>query len=92
MFPFGGCTKLGIVVDNKKCIFDAYCFCWYMYIVASHTWMRPSLRGEGPDAREGHSAALVGKRLFVFGGCGKSSSNEEVYYNDLYVLNTGNCL
>lgn len=52
--------------------------------------MSPSLRGEGPEAREGHSAALVGRRLFVFGGCGKSSSNnDEVYYNDLYILNTG---
>ncbi|XP_024027283.1 uncharacterized protein LOC21402019 isoform X2 [Morus notabilis] len=56
---------------------------------SSHTWISPSLRGEGPEAREGHSAALVGKRLFIFGGCGKSSSsNEEVYYNDLYILNT----
>ncbi|KAJ4713221.1 kelch domain-containing protein 3-like isoform X2 [Melia azedarach] len=56
---------------------------------SSHTWISPSVRGEGPEAREGHSAALVGKRLFVFGGCGKSSdTNEEVYYNDLYILNT----
>lgn len=58
--------------------------------VASHTWISPSLRGDGPEAREGHSAALVGKRLFIFGGCGKSSNNsDEVYYNDLYILNTG---
>ncbi|XP_023531128.1 RING finger protein B isoform X1 [Cucurbita pepo subsp. pepo] len=54
-----------------------------------HTWICPSLRGEGPEAREGHSSTLVGKRLFVFGGCGKSiSNNDEVYYNDLYILNT----
>ncbi|XP_038880676.1 host cell factor 2 isoform X3 [Benincasa hispida] len=54
-----------------------------------HTWICPSLRGEGPEAREGHSATLVGKRLFIFGGCGKSiSNNDEVYYNDLYILNT----
>ncbi|KAL6177987.1 hypothetical protein ACLB2K_049507 [Fragaria x ananassa] len=56
---------------------------------SSHTWISPTLKGEGPEAREGHSAALVGKRLFVFGGCGKSANNnEEVYYNDLYILNT----
>ncbi|XP_048443687.1 tip elongation aberrant protein 1 isoform X1 [Pyrus x bretschneideri] len=54
-----------------------------------HTWISPSLRGEAPEAREGHSAALVGKRLFIFGGCGKSaSSDNEVYFNDLYILNT----
>ena len=63
------------------------------HIVASHTWISPNVRGDGPDAREGHSAALVGKRLFIFGGCGKSSDNShEIYYNDLYILNTGNFL
>ncbi|KAM1786570.1 hypothetical protein ACFX12_039329 [Malus domestica] len=54
-----------------------------------HTWISPSLRGEGPEARDGHGAALVGKRLFIFGGCGKyASSDNEVYFNDLYILNT----
>ncbi|XP_027192931.1 uncharacterized protein [Cicer arietinum] len=53
------------------------------------TWESPIIRGEGPEAREGHSAAVVGKRLFIFGGCGKSAdNNNEVYYNDLYILNT----
>ncbi|GFZ16991.1 Galactose oxidase/kelch repeat superfamily protein [Actinidia rufa] len=46
-------------------------------------------RGDRPDAREGHSAARVGKRLFIFGGCGKSSDNsDEEFYDDLYILNT----
>ncbi|KAK7328499.1 hypothetical protein VNO77_22608 [Canavalia gladiata] len=55
----------------------------------SHTWISPSIRGEGPEAREGHSAAVVGKRLFIFGGCGRSADKiNEVYYNDLYILNT----
>ena len=62
----------------------------HVYVAATHTWICPSVRGEGPEAREGHSAALVGKRLFIFGGCGKSSDkNKEIYYNDLYILNTG---
>lgn len=53
------------------------------------TWDSPIIRGEGPEAREGHSAAVVGKRLYIFGGCGKSAdNNNEVYYNDLYILNT----
>ncbi|KAH1201500.1 Rab9 effector protein with kelch motifs [Glycine max] len=52
------------------------------------TWVSPTIRGEGPPAREGHSAAVVGKRLFIFGGCGKSAdNNNELYYNDLYILN-----
>jgi hypothetical protein len=59
--------------------------------LALQTWECPIIRGEGPEAREGHSAAVVGQRLFIFGGCGKSAdNNNEVYYNDLYILNTGN--
>ncbi|KAA3460615.1 kelch domain-containing protein 3-like isoform X2 [Gossypium australe] len=55
----------------------------------TNTWICPSVRGEGPEEREGHGAAVVGKRLFIFGGCGKSSdNNDEVYYNNLYILNT----
>ncbi|CAA7043224.1 unnamed protein product [Microthlaspi erraticum] len=56
---------------------------------SSHTWICPDVRGEGPEAREAHSATLVDKCLFIFGGCGKSSgSDDEVFYNDLYILNT----
>ncbi|RDX82475.1 tea1, partial [Mucuna pruriens] len=56
---------------------------------SSHTWIFPTVRGDLPEAREGHGAAAVGKRLFVFGGCGRSADNiNEVYYNDLYILNT----
>ncbi|CAN8239743.1 unnamed protein product [Cochlearia groenlandica] len=56
---------------------------------SSHTWKCPDVRGDGPEAREAHSATLVDKCIFVFGGCGKSrDSDDEVFYNDLYILNT----
>ncbi|KAJ0981958.1 hypothetical protein J5N97_010213 [Dioscorea zingiberensis] len=58
----------------------------------SNMWMPlpPDLQVSGPDAREGHSAALVDNRLFIFGGCGKSNddSGGQVYYNDLHILDT----
>ncbi|XP_071724164.1 uncharacterized protein [Rutidosis leptorrhynchoides] len=77
LFVFGG-------TDGKSPLKDLHIF-----DTSTHTWIAPSLRGDGPEAREGHSAALVGKRLFVFGGCGKSpGSGEEVYYNNVYTLNT----
>lgn len=77
LFVFGGTDGMNPLKDLH--ILDT----------SSHTWISPCVRGEGPEAREGHSAALIGKRLFIFGGCGKSSNNyDEVYYNDLYVLNT----
>eukprot|EP01018_Ginkgo_biloba_P010179 Gb_31051 [translate_table: standard] len=59
-------------------------------IKATNSWIEPEVHGEGPAAREGHSAALIGHRLFVFGGCGKTEDAEEIYYNDLYILDTTN--
>ncbi|VVA91789.1 unnamed protein product [Arabis nemorensis] len=77
LFVFGGTDGINPLNDL------------YILDTSSHTWIRPSVRGEGPEAREGHSATLVGRRLFLFGGCGKSSTiNDEIYYNDLYILNT----
>lgn len=59
-------------------------------LLASHTWKCLEVRGEEPDAREAHSATLVGKHIFVFGGCGKVPGlDDEVFFNDLYILNTG---
>lgn len=57
---------------------------------ATNSWTQPDVHGEGPAAREGHSAALIGHRLFIFGGCGKTQEEEEIYYNDLYILDTTN--
>jgi hypothetical protein len=59
----------------------------------SNCWSSPTTRGEGPAAREGHSAALIGSKLFVFGGCGRSPDDmEETYFNDLYILDTSEML
>ncbi|XP_010260416.1 PREDICTED: rab9 effector protein with kelch motifs-like isoform X7 [Nelumbo nucifera] len=77
LFVFGG-------TDGKTPLKDLH-----ILDTSSNTWMTPSVVGEGPEAREGHSAALIGKRLFIFGGCGKSwNGSTEVYYNDLYILDT----
>ncbi|XP_043707229.1 protein GLUTELIN PRECURSOR ACCUMULATION 3-like isoform X2 [Telopea speciosissima] len=77
LFVFGG-------TDGKNPLKDLF-----VLDTSTNTWMCPRVHGEGPTPREGHSAALVGKRLFIFGGCGKSwQSSYEVYYNDLYILDT----
>ncbi|KAG6746932.1 hypothetical protein POTOM_049308 [Populus tomentosa] len=77
LYVFGG-------TDGKNPLNDLH-----ILDTSSHTWITPNVRGDGPEAREGHGAALVGKRLFIYGGCGKSSDNyNEVYYEDLYILNT----
>ncbi|KAL0665044.1 hypothetical protein Bca4012_101882 [Brassica carinata] len=80
LFVFGG-------TDGKNHLNDLH-----VLDTSSHTWKCVDARGEGPEAREAHSATLVGKRIFIFGGCGKASgSDDEVFYNDLYILNTA-CL
>ncbi|KAL0421939.1 UNVERIFIED_CONTAM: hypothetical protein Slati_3216800 [Sesamum latifolium] len=75
LFVFGG-------TDGRRPLNDLH-----ILDTSSNTWILPSVRGNGPEPREGHSAALIGKRLFIFGGCGKSV-NSEIYYDDLYILNT----
>ncbi|KAL3748626.1 hypothetical protein ACJRO7_009802 [Eucalyptus globulus] len=77
LFVFGGTDGMNPLGDL------------HILYTSSHTWISPITRGEVPEARQGHSAALVDIRLFIFGGYGKSPDNDdEVYYNDLFILNT----
>ncbi|KAG9439061.1 hypothetical protein H6P81_019226 [Aristolochia fimbriata] len=77
LFVFGG-------TDGKYPLNDLH-----VLDTSTNTWVRPNMSGPVPAPREGHSAALIDKRLFIFGGCGKSCNDpEELYYNDLYILDT----
>nr|VDC88717.1 unnamed protein product [Brassica rapa] len=77
LFVYGG-------TDGKYYLNDLH-----VLDTSSHTWKCLEVRGEEPDAREAHSATLVGKHIFVFGGRGKVPGlDDEVYFNDLYILNT----
>jgi hypothetical protein len=48
-------------------------------------WLEPATTGKKPSPRFGHTASLVGKKLFVFGGC----SGPEARFNDVHVYDTG---
>ena len=43
--------------------------------------------GDIPTPRSGHAVAAYGKYMFLYGGINFA---EEVAYNDLYILDTGN--
>ena len=59
--------------------------------MTSNTWLQPNLIGEGPKDHEGHSAALVGHHfIFVRGSRKTHDEIEDMYYNDLYILDTNN--
>lgn len=51
--------------------------------IDENTWSQPRCRGTAPEARYGHSAALVGSRVVYFGGKGKSA-----HFRDLHALDT----
>ncbi|XP_031490809.1 acyl-CoA-binding domain-containing protein 6-like [Nymphaea colorata] len=77
LFVFGG-------TDGQNPLNDLH-----VLDTSTNTWTQPIVSGDGPEAREGHSATLVGRHLFIFGGCGKSfEEDEEIYYNNLYILDT----
>eukprot|EP00249_Psilotum_nudum_P016446 c25829_g1_i1 orf=508-1338(+) len=77
LYVFGG-------TDGKCPLHDLH-----ILDTVTNTWLKPEVLGDGPAPREGHSAALIGYQLFIFGGCGKSpDDSEEIYYNDLFVLDT----
>lgn len=46
-------------------------------------WFRPETTGKKPGALRAHTASVVDKRIFVFGG-----GDGPDYFNDLYVLDT----
>ena len=49
-------------------------------------WRRPSTSGVAPIEREGHTAAPVGTRVFIFGGTWVDDEETSIYLNDLFVL------
>ncbi|GAB4824011.1 hypothetical protein N2152v2_011057 [Parachlorella kessleri] len=53
--------------------------------LATSTWSRLAPSGDTPWPREGHAAALLGQRMYVFGG-NTMQDGEERYENDLHIL------
>ncbi len=49
-------------------------------------WESPSVGGIAPCERSGHTASVVGNRIFIFGGYSYAGGE---WLNDMYVFNTG---
>eukprot|EP01126_Amoeba_proteus_P059891 TRINITY_DN7873_c0_g1_i4.p1 TRINITY_DN7873_c0_g1~~TRINITY_DN7873_c0_g1_i4.p1 ORF type:complete len:433 (-),score=86.98 TRINITY_DN7873_c0_g1_i4:191-1489(-) len=54
-------------------------------VLGSGKFYRLTVSGDIPHARERHTAALIGKRIYVFGGYNRSS---EIYYNTVHCFDT----
>ena len=61
---------------NDLHVLDVTCF----------AWSRPAWCGTAPIEREGHTASVVGDRVYVFGGTWVDDDSNSVYLNDLHVL------
>ncbi|KAJ3100359.1 Host cell factor 2 [Phlyctochytrium planicorne] len=72
LFLFGGRDGEGIY-SNTVLVFDA----------ESHIWARMNTAGVAPAPRRGHSAVLVGMRIFIYGGC-----DDNHIFDDLFSLDT----
>ncbi|CAH2325185.1 rab9 effector with kelch motifs-like [Pelobates cultripes] len=56
----------------------------YIFDPEHEIWYQPIIFGEKPSARSGHSACLMRRELYIFGGW-----DTPVCYNDLYLLDLG---
>lgn len=54
-------------------------------------WLPAQPNGDQPTPREGHAAGLADKSLYIFGGCARVDADDadDVYFDDLYRLDTG---
>ncbi|EOD21529.1 hypothetical protein EMIHUDRAFT_458337 [Emiliania huxleyi CCMP1516] len=54
--------------EDEKTGVNAYLDDLHVFDVASYSWMKPAYTGSPPEGREGHSAAVIGRLIFIFGG------------------------
>mmetsp|Transcript_71270 Transcript_71270/g.149006 ORF Transcript_71270/g.149006 Transcript_71270/m.149006 type:complete len:432 (+) Transcript_71270:127-1422(+) len=80
IFIFGGHYDKG---DNKG--FE-YLNDTFILDIDENTWYQPRCRGTPPEARYGHSAALVGTRIVYFGGKGKNAVLRDLHALDASTL------
>ena len=48
----------------------------------------PSVNGDTPDDREGHTASVIGTHIVIFGGTWTDEEDNTLYMNDLHAFDT----
>lgn len=92
--PGGRCGSSLVWADNKLVTFGGTFFLGddkfeyldetWLLDTEKLVWHKMSCSGEIPPPRYGHSAQLLGSRMFIFGGKGPRDTNyKDVYYLDL---------
>ncbi|XP_029448645.1 kelch domain-containing protein 3 isoform X3 [Rhinatrema bivittatum] len=64
---------------------EGACNVLYAFDVTSHKWFTPKVSGTIPGARDGHSACVLEKSMYVFGGYEQLA---DCFSNDIHKLDT----
>ena len=55
-----------------------------IYILETESWSAPKVSGNIPEARDGHSACVIGDTMYIFAGYLDLS---DIYTKDIHALN-----
>ncbi|XP_036269611.1 kelch domain-containing protein 3 isoform X2 [Pipistrellus kuhlii] len=64
---------------------EGACNVLYAFDVNTHKWSTPRVLGTVPGARDGHSACVLGKTMYIFGGYEQLA---DCFSNDIHKLDT----
>ncbi|MEQ2262112.1 hypothetical protein XENORESO_014042 [Xenotaenia resolanae] len=64
---------------------EGACNVLYAFDVNTHRWFTPKISGTVPGARDGHSACVLGKAMYIFGGYEQLA---DCFSNDIHRLET----
>ncbi|KPP73720.1 kelch domain-containing protein 3-like [Scleropages formosus] len=64
---------------------EGACNVLYAFDVSNHRWFTPKVSGTIPGARDGHSACVLGKTMYIFGGYEQLA---DCFSNDIHKLDT----
>ncbi|XP_064142387.1 kelch domain-containing protein 3 isoform X2 [Loxodonta africana] len=64
---------------------EGACNVLYAFDVNTHKWSTPRVSGTVPGARDGHSACVLGKTMYIFGGYEQLA---DCFSNDIHKLET----
>ncbi|KAL6488156.1 hypothetical protein MHYP_G00047820 [Metynnis hypsauchen] len=64
---------------------EGACNVLYAFDVNNHRWYTPKISGTVPGARDGHSACVLGKAMYIFGGYEQLA---DCFSNDIHKLDT----
>uniref|UniRef100_A0A8C2I783 Kelch domain containing 3 n=1 Tax=Cyprinus carpio TaxID=7962 RepID=A0A8C2I783_CYPCA len=90
--PYMRYGHTAVLVDETVLIWggrndtEGACNVLYAFDVCQHRWFTPKISGTVPGARDGHSACVLGKAMYIFGGYEQLA---DCFSNEIHKLDTG---